>query len=86
MFTPFVEELMGIMVLFSHISKIGGRKEEGGNFTMSLDGMAKRSKNCGTLRPYCLGSKLNLSIFYHENQATSTFLKEDTLSRHGFRP
>lgn len=64
---------MGIMVLFNHISKIGGRMEEGGNLTMSLDGMAKRSKRCGTLRPRYLGSKLNLSIFYHENQATRTF-------------
>lgn len=41
------EELMGTVVLFNHISKIGGRMEEGGNFTMSLDGMAKRGKNLG---------------------------------------
>lgn len=80
------EELMGTMVLFNHISKIGGRVEDGGNFTMSLDGMTKRGKNLGTLRPCSPGSQLNLSIFYHENQAIRTFLKEGIWSRNGFRP
>lgn len=52
------EELMGTMVLFNHISKIRGGMEEGGNFTMSLDGMAKRGKNFETLRPCSSGSQL----------------------------